>query len=277
LNKNNIAPRVSLAYKLADESQLSFAYGIFYQGPDKRYMPATSSIDFAKATHYIGQYQRLHNKTTFRAEAFYKKYESLIKTGMVNGKESAISSNGYGDAKGFELFWRDKQNFKNFDYWISYSFLDTKRDYLNFPTAIQPNFSAKHTGSLVVKRFMTKMKTQLNASYSYASGRPFYNIRYDGSNNKYAIYESGKTKDYNSVSFSVNYLPNIFKKGATKFNVFVFSITNILGTKNIYGYNYSYNGVRKEAIVPSTRTFIYLGAFFSFGVDRTQEAIDSKM
>jgi vitamin B12 transporter len=277
LNKNNIAPRVSLAYKLADESQLSFAYGIFYQDPDKRYMPATSSIDFAKATHYIAQYQRLHNKTTFRAEAFYKKYESLIKTGMVNGKESAISSNGYGDAKGFELFWRDKQNFKNFDYWISYSFLDTKRDYLNFPTAIQPNFSAKHTGSLVVKRFMTKMKTQLNASYSYASGRPFYNIRYDGSNNKYAIYEAGKTKDYNSVSFSVNYLPNIFKKGAAKFNVFVFSITNILGTKNIYGYNYSYNGVRKEAIVPSTRTFIYLGAFFSFGVDRTQEAIDSKM
>jgi vitamin B12 transporter len=79
------------------------------------------------------------------------------------------------------------------------------------------------------------------------------------------------------MSFSVNYLPNIFKKGATKFNVFVFSITNMLGTKNIYGYNYSYNGGRKEAIVPPTRTFIYLGAFFSFGIDRTQDVIDGKL
>jgi vitamin B12 transporter len=277
LAKTNLAPRVSLAYKLGSESQASMAYGIFYQEPDKRYLPASSDLDFAKATHYIVQYQKVHDKTTFRAEAFYKKYQSLLKTGIINGKESAISNNGYGDAKGFEVFWRDKRNFKNFDYWISYSFLDTKRDYINFPKAIQPNFAAKHTASLVMKRFVTKMKTQFNASYTYASARPYYNIRYNAGENKFAIYDQGKTIDYNSLSFSVNYLPNVFKKGATKFNVFVFSITNMLGMKQVYGYNYSYNGLRKEAVVPPTRTFIYLGAFFSFGVDRTQEAIDSKL
>jgi vitamin B12 transporter len=175
------------------------------------------------------------------------------------------------------LFWRDKQNIKNFDYWISYSFLDTKRDFANYPKVIQPNFAAKHTASLVMKKFVPALKTQFNASYSYASGRPYYNIRYNTTENKFTIYDEGKTIDYNSLSFSVNYLPNVFNKGATKFNVFVFSITNMLGTKQVYGYSYSYNGMRKEAIVPPTRTFIYLGAFFSFGVDRTQEAIDSKL
>jgi vitamin B12 transporter len=277
LDKINIAPRISLAYKLGNESQASVAYGIFYQAPDKRYLPSAVDLDFAKATHYIAQYQKLSGKNTFRAEAFYKKYQSLVKTGIVGGRETATGSNGYGDAKGFELFWRDRQTFKNFDYWISYSFLDTKRDYVNFPKAIEPAFAAKHTASLVMKRFVTKLKTQFNASYTYASGRPYYNIRYDNTNNKFAIYDQGRTIDFNSLSFSVNYLPSIFKEGAKKFNVFVFSITNMLGTKQVYGYNYSYNGMRKEAIVPPTKTFIYLGAFLSFGVDRTQEVIDGKL
>jgi vitamin B12 transporter len=140
-----------------------------------------------------------------------------------------------------------------------------------------PNFAAKHTASLVTKRFVTSLKTQFNFSYTYASGRPYYRIGYDNSNNKFSITDQGKTIDYNSLSFSLNYLPNVFKKGATKFNVFVFSVTNMLGTKQVYGYNYSYNGLRKEAIEPPTRTFIYLGAFFSFGIDRTQDAIDSKL
>jgi hypothetical protein len=57
-----------------------------------------------------------------------------------------------GMQKGFEVFWRDRKTLKNVDYWLSYSFLDTKRDYLNYPTAITPNFAANHTASLVVKK-----------------------------------------------------------------------------------------------------------------------------
>ena len=118
----------------------------------------------------------------------------------------------------------------------------------------------------------------VNANYAYATGRPYYNIRYNNNTNKPAIFDQGKTIDYNSLSFSVNYLPNVFKRGkASQYSVFVFSITNVLGSKQVYGYNYSYNGMRKEAIVPPTKTFVYLGAFISFGVDRTQEVINSNL
>ena len=101
-----------------------------------------------KATHYIAQFQRSLNQQTLRAELYYKKYDNLVKTGVVGFTEAAINNNGFGDAKGFELFWRDKKTIKNFDYWISYSFLDTERDFLNFPFAITPNFAAKHTGNV---------------------------------------------------------------------------------------------------------------------------------
>ncbi|HEY0040505.1 MAG TPA: TonB-dependent receptor, partial [Flavisolibacter sp.] len=143
--------------------------------------------------------------------------------------------------------------------------------------AIEPSFAAKHTASLVMKRFVTGMKTQFNASYTYASGRPYYNIRYDNNASKFAIFDQGRTIDYNSMSLSVNYLPNVFKKGAGKFSVLVFSVTNVLGQNQVFGYNYSYNGLRKEAIVPSTKTFVYIGAFISFGVDRSQEVINSNL
>jgi vitamin B12 transporter len=277
LNKFNLAPRISLAYKLGKESQASLAYGIFYQDPEKKYLPAPAALGFARATHYIAQYQKTSRLSTFRAEVYYKKYKDLFKTALINHRETAVSNAGQGYAKGFELFWRDKKTFKNFDYWISYSYLDTKRDFLNYPGPIRPPFAAKHTANLVVKKFVSRLKTQFNTNYVVASGRPYYDIRYDDNAGKYHIYDQGKTIPYQSLSFSMNYLPHVFKQGAGKHTVYVFSVTNVLGSKQVFGYNYSFNGLHKEAIVPPTRTFVYIGAFISFGVDRSQDVINSNL
>ena len=175
------------------------------------------------------------------------------------------------------MFWRDRKTLKNVDYWISYSWLDTKRDYLNYPYAIQPNFAANHTANLVVKKFVTKLKTQFNGSYTFATGRPYYNIRMDNSTGKFVIADRGKTIPYHSMSFSVNYLPSIGKQNAKKFTVFVFSINNVLGTNQVFGYNYSSNGSRKQPILPTAKRFFFLGCFLSFGVDRSEDVINSNL
>jgi vitamin B12 transporter len=270
LNKTNIAPRFSIAYKLGKGAQASIAYGIFYQDPERKYLPSPNGLVFMKATHYIAQYQKIANGQSFRAEFFYKKYDNLVKTGTVNFRESAISNKGFGDAKGIEFFWRDKKTIKDLDYWISYSYLDTKRDFLNFPFSIRPNFAAKHTSSLVVKKFVQKIKTNVNFAYNYASGRPYYNIQKNGAD--YKFNDRGTIPDYHNVSFSLNYLPSIGKKDAKSFAVYVLQVSNI---KQTYGYKYSYNGYRKEAIVPTSRMFIFIGAFISFGVDRSDEVINN--
>lgn len=273
LGQTNLAPRASVAYKLGKGSQASLAYGIFYQNPERRYLPSSASLDFMKATHYIIQYQKVLNQQSLRLEAFYKKYNGLIKTGVVGFTEAAISNDGFGDAKGFELFWRDKKTIKNFDYWISYSFLDTQRDFLNFPFAIAPNFAAKHTASLVAKKFVQKWKMNLNAAYNFASGRPYYNIRLDGSDYKFT--DRGTIPSYHNVSFAINYLPFIGKENAKSFAVYVVQVSNIFNIKQTYGYQYSYNGFRKQEIVPTSRMFVFIGAFISFGVDRSDEVINN--
>ncbi len=280
MNKWNVAPRVSVAYKFKDESQASFAYGIFYQNPERKYLPAASNdLDYARATHYILQYQKVKNNRVLRAELFYKKYNDLFKTAAspTTGREVVANNNGYGFAQGFELFWRDKKSIKDLDYWFSYSFLDTKRDFLNYPGSIQPSFAATHTASLVLKKFVLPWKTGFNASYNFASGRPYYHLKYDNGSGKFVVADEGKTINYNSLGFSLNYLPNLGKKNAKTFGVLVISISNVLGQKQIFGYNYSSVNDRKTAITPAYRTFVFVGYFLSFGIDRTQDAINNNL
>ncbi len=275
LDKINMAPRISLSYKINTNSQASLAYGVFYQNPERRYLPSVNDLRFTKATHYIAQIQKSVNQRTLRAEIFYKDYDDLIKTSFISNREIATNNNGFGDAKGIELFWRDKKTFKNFDYWLSYSYLDTKRDFLNFPTAIQPSFAGKHTASLVIKNFVLPWKTGFNLAYNYASGRPYYFIKANGTGSEFK--DRGYAPDYHNLSFSLNYLPAIGKTNSKTFSVFVLQVSNILNLKQTYGYQYSFDGARREAIVPPSRMFVFLGAFINIGVDRTQDAINNNL
>jgi vitamin B12 transporter len=278
VNKWNLAPRLSIAYKFRDNSQASFAYGLFYQNPERKYLPTGASLDYSRAAHYILQYQKLSSDRTFRVEAFYKKYTDLYKTSTSpTGREVATNNNGFGHARGLELFYRDKKTFKNVDFWISYSYLDTKRDYLNYPQPIMPSFAANHTAALVVKKFVLPWKTGFNLSYNFATGRPYYHFAYDNVQNKYVIGDAGKTINYNSMSFSVNYLPGIGKKDPKAFVVWVLGINNVLGQDQVFSYNYNNNGSRKEAVTPPSKRFIFIGCFLSFGIYRTQDAINNNL
>jgi vitamin B12 transporter len=278
LNKWNVAPRASLAYQLSKYSSAGFAYGIFYQNPERSYLPANNGLDFSKSAHYILQYQMLTGLQTLRVETFYKKYDDLYKTARnVNGREVAANNSGTGYAAGFEVFWRDKKTIKNVDYWISYSYLDTKRDFINFPSSIQPSFAAKHTAAFVFKKFVLPWKTQFNLSYNFATGRPYYRIAYDNAQQKNVFTDKGETINYNSCSFSVNYLPTIGKKNTKNFAVWVLGVNNVFGQKQVFTYNYSADGNRKEPVTPASKRFVFIGCFLSFGTDRTQDAINNNL
>lgn len=267
LERANIAPRGSLAYQFSKKAQLSADYGIFYQKPINQYLLFSSNMPFMEAEHFILTYQRIDAVTTFRAQLFHKNYRQLPKLG------ADTSINGTGFAQGFELFWRDKKTFKNFDYWVTYSHLNTEREYLNFPYSMQPNFAANHTANLVAKRFFSKINTQVNFNYQFASGRPYYNIRWSESEENWKVLDKGKTIDFNSLSFSANYLTSLGRA----FAVFVVSVSNVFNTKQVYGYQYSRDGSNKVEILPPARQFFFIGAFLSWGTDRRQDAINNNL
>lgn len=275
INRWNFSPRFAMAYRISKEWTSSLAYGTFFQNPESRFFTENYQPNYQRADHYIFQVQRAADGRSLRLETYYKKYQDLIKTTTDFYRPIALNNNGSGYAKGVELFWRDKKSLKNIDYWVSYSYLDSKRDYLNYTESLFPNFAAKHTLSVVAKKFVTNWKTGFNISYNYNSGRPYYNFVTEIGNT--VLKNQGFVKDYQAVNFSLNYLPNLGKKDARAFTVLVLSINNVLGTKNEFGYNFSSNGLKSRAIVPPTNTFVFIGAFISFGTDRTQEAINNNL
>ena len=275
INRWNFSPRFAMAYRISKEWTSSLAYGTFFQNPESRFFTENYQPNYQRADHYIFQVQRAADGRSLRLETYYKKYQDLIKTTTDFYRPIALNNNGSGYAKGVELFWRDKKSLKNIDYWVSYSYLDSKRDYLNYTESLFPNFAAKHTLSVVAKKFVTNWKTGFNISYNYNSGRPYYNFVTENGNT--VLKNQGFVKDYQAVNFSLNYLPNLGKKDVRAFTVLVLSINNVLGTKNEFGYNFSSNGLKSRAIVPPTNTFVFIGAFISFGTDRTQEAINNNL
>jgi vitamin B12 transporter len=258
VNKFVVSPRTSIAYKLGDFSQVSLAYGQFYQKPDRDYLFYPQVPGYNKASHYILNIQRVDDFHTLRAEIYYKKYDNLTST------LTDTSNSGKGYAQGLDVFWRDKKSIKGVDYWISYTYLDTKRQWLNYPKEVTPPFAATHTASLVFKKFFNKLNISSGFTYSYATGRPYYNP-----NNP--DFMSDRTIDFHTVGASFAYLRQIGRC----FAVLAVSVGNVIGNEQVYSYRYSYDGLRRNAVGPPAKRFIFIGLFMSFGMDRSKEVIDN--
>ena len=134
LEQFTVSPRASFAYKTGRKSQLSIAYGDFYQNPGNDFLKFSQDFEAQKTLHYIANYQYSNNGRIFRAEAFRKEYSSLVTFDTDFASfDSEYGNNGSGFAQGLDIFWRDNTSVKNMDYWVSYSLLDSERQYLNYP------------------------------------------------------------------------------------------------------------------------------------------------
>ena len=255
LDRFNLAPRFSSAYKITDKSQFSAAYGWFYQNPVDDYLLYTNRVKPERADHYTFSFQSSANNRTIRAELYYKNYKDLVK---LNGGEfylpASYNNFGSGYAKGLDLFWRDKKSIKNGDYWISYSYVDTKRDYRNFPEKAIPSFTSKHNLSVVYKHWFGSLRSLANVNFKYSSPRV-----YNDPNSP--VFNGEKMLPYRSldVSWSFLYRQNIIFYGA---------VTNITGFKNEFGRSYSSTpdqsgNYPSTVIEPGSNRFFVVGCFIT--------------
>ncbi len=255
IDENSISPRASLAYKISKNSQFAFAYGNFEQTPRQDYLKYSSDFETEKASHYILNYQYIKGNRTLRTEVYYKQYNDLVKYDTENVQfDSQFSNGGEGYAKGLDIFWRDGNSIKYLEYWISYSYIDTKRDYKNHTAEVTPSFVSTHSLSFVTKYWISDWKSQVGFTHQFSSGRPY-------NNPNEAAFMNGKTKSYNSLSFNWAYLLSQQK-------IVYFSVSNILGTQNIFGYNYAdtVNGAGvydRKAITPTADRFFFVGFFWT--------------
>ena len=257
-NSAAIDPRFSAAYKTGEYSQVSIAYGAFRQGTTDQVVLTEPQAEQERARHYIANYQWLKNGHTFRIEAYDKEYRDLTRYDNIYDP-TTYQFNGTGHARGLDLFWRDSKTFKNMDYWISYSFLDTKRNYRDFPGSFRPSFTSAHNFSVVTKKFIEQIKSQLGVTYSYASPRAYNDLNRDR-------YMAGRTPSYHDLSFNVSYLYSN--------QVIVHAmVNNVLGINNIFGYDYAATPAAdgwhaRRPITPPAKRFIFLGVFITLSKNK---------
>jgi len=255
LSKSDLAPRISMALKTGEKSQISAAYGFYYQTAPTQYLLQGYKPGFQQAIHYIINFQIIKNDRTFRMEAYYKSYNQLIheKSAGYDPNQyrfyfSPVDNSGSGYAKGFDIFLRDKKSIPNCEYWISYSFIDTRRIYLNYPVKSTPDFVSPHNLNVITKYFINKIQTNISLSYFYASGRTYYN---PGN----IVFLADKAPDYHNLSLSISYLTNIKKM----FTVIYLSVDNITDRHNVSGYRYSADGSFRYPVVPASYRTIFFG------------------
>ncbi|MDT7827886.1 TonB-dependent receptor [Pricia sp. S334] len=262
-----VSPRVSLAYKSSEKGQFSLAYGDFYQNPRTTALRYDNTLDFEKTSHYILNYQYLDDGKTFRAETYYKDYDGLVKFDTEMPQfDSRFNNSGGGYVSGLDIFWRDNKGVKNLDYWVSYGYLDTERDFRNFRERARPNFAPKHNLSVVTKYWINQWRSQVGLSYTYASGRP-----YDNPNT--AEFQAERTKAFQSLSLSWAYLIDQQK-------ILYFSVSNMLGFNNINDYQYANspgpNGnFGRRAIRSAADSFFFVGFFWTISTDNTSNQLDN--
>lgn len=250
-----IEPRVSFAYKIAENSQFSMAYGNFNQTANQEYLKFNTNLDYEKTQHYIFNYMYNKEGRMLRLEGYFKNYDDLVK---YDANQPSFNSNytneGFGYAKGIDLFWRDNKTVKNLDYWVSYSFIDSERDYKNYSKQVTPSFIANHNFSVVTKYWSDKLKSQISATYTFNSGRPY-------NNPNTTEFMNEKTKSFNNLSLSWAYLLSQQK-------ILFFSVTNVLNANNIFGYQYANtpnsNGqFQSQAITQPANQFFFVGFFWT--------------
>jgi hypothetical protein len=261
LIKSDLAPRISAAIRLNKYGQISAAYGMFYEDPSDKYLLfGDTKTNFQEATHYILDYQYTKDDRTFRVEGYYKSYSDLILE-LAQGPFDPnpyrpfywpVNNSGFGYAKGLDFFWRDKKTIKNFDYWISYSYIDTKRLYANYITEATPDFVSTNNLNIVTKYFFEKPGINISLTYAYASGKPYYNP-------DNTTFLGDITPAYQDLAASISYLFR-YKK---LFGVFYLGIDNLTNNQNILGYYYSDNGNVRIPMVPALYRSFFAGVLVS--------------
>ncbi|WP_114940474.1 TonB-dependent receptor [Mucilaginibacter endophyticus] len=263
LNKYNLSPRLDLIFFAGRKSSFTLNYASYYQKPDDSFLAQTAKLKYEESINYALLYELKIPHRNLKAEVFYKDYRNLTKitTPVFSGFQAYgppvviydFNNQGSGYSRGFDLLWRD-QSFAVGEYYVSYSYLDTKRNYIDYPVAGRPPFAPEHVLNIVGRKYITGSNIQVSGTYTFSSGRTYFNPLNP-------VFLSDKTRDFNNLSLGLSYIPPMKKN----FAVFNITFANVPGFNQVYGYRYSYDGGRSEAILPPSKRGILISFLLNIG------------
>jgi hypothetical protein len=266
-NLDWLNPRIGIGYRLGKCSSITAGAGLFSQMPELRLMTRTDgnpSLREMSAIHYTLSYEITFDENkSLRTELYYKSYENLpLEHAAFN-----YTNDGYGFAYGLDFIIKGNLP-PGLEGWLSYSFINTKRKWMDYSELISSSFDITHNLSVVIKYNLTAM-LQIGLNYKYATGRPFTPVTGSEFKPQLGIYKpeygqknSMRYNDYQRLDLRLTYLNQLFSK---YFTVLYVEALNILDFKNLFGYTYSFDYTQKREVASYFgRRTIVIGGQISF-------------
>jgi hypothetical protein len=245
---------------------MSASVGRFSQEIQPNFLLYNQAMGNEIANHFLLNYNLKSKGHTLRLEAYYKDYQNLLTYGNTAQNPINVQNNGYGRAYGLDFFWRSNQLVKNLDFWVTYSWINNKRRFIHYPMEATPPFSTEHNFSIVGKKWVEELKSQISFTYQYASGRPYENPNTKG-------FMNHASSAFHNMSASWAYLMSQQK-------ILFISVSNFPGFRNEFGYRYATNPdqngwYRSELIRPNEDRFVFVGFFMTISEDDTKNQLDN--
>lgn len=259
ISQGVIEPRTTLLYQINSKQQLVGSYGVFHQALSSEYLIDVKPQEWMKAQHYILNYTYNFNKRLLRIEAFYKDYTQLLL--VDSSSTNPYNQEGKGYVKGFDLFWKDQNTIENFSYWITYTYMDSKRKEMYSKENMQPSYVTKHNLSIVTKYWINTWKSQISMTYNYSTPRLFHTPN----TTEYTTY---KSSPIHNLSMSWAYLVRPQK-------ILYLSIDNLLGRNPVYAYQFNTTKQQPDLVQASAKRFVYVGFMWTISANKKTNQLEN--
>ena len=263
----NLEPRLSLSYKLDDNTSLKTSYNRMTQylhlisntsspTPLDVWTPSGKYIQPQILDQIAIGYFKRYNKYDLEIESFYKKTKNRIDyidgaNLIANKAIEQVLLNGQSRAYGFELLFR--KNRGKFKGWIAYTLSKSEQQTKGL-SALDPGinngnwyntpYDKTHDIS-ITSSYDLNDKWKLNANFIYQTGQPttYPNGQYEYNNLIVSTFESrnsSRLDAYHRFDISGTYTPKKNKDKQWK-GEWVFSIYNLYNRKNTQSLNFREN------------------------------------
>ncbi len=246
---SSFSPRFSAAYDLDVQTTLKASWGVYRQMPEGAQLDPNFGndelVDGRCRASVLGVERRIRGGFSARLEAFDKELDLIpVPTPVLN-----FTNRGEGYARGVELFLRQAPTARLFG-WLSYTCaLNKRHDAPDVPWRYY-DYDQRHSLTLVSSYKVTR-KWETGIKWRFASGQPdtpILGALYDAPHSRwlpvYAEVNSERKPAYHRLDLSVSRLSS---HDTWQWRWYA-EILNVYNSKNVIGYDYSFDYSSREEI-----------------------------
>jgi len=237
-------PRISAAFPLSGSLSVTAAWGVYHQPPRPEYFDpyiGNPGLGLQKSSHIIGGLAYTRDETIFRIECYYKKYSSLL----LEDPSVNYTNDGHGYASGIDLFAKHRMG--RFSAWASYSYLHTRRKWMDLRELASPYFDITHNATGVITVDLPR-NLSAGCSFRYASGKPYT----PGP----GMYNTERVPPYAKADITLSWIHSFLGSDMT---IVYAAVSNALNRINIFDYKYSADFSRRAPVKSSFGRSFYFG------------------